>query len=172
VIQKLSVSLAVAIVAGAVAVHALDRTAPTPVTSLKVLVVLSLVYAGDRDNRVTLRMGVALLLAALETGATRACKGSGNGLIAGPRRRPGRKPSSFETWLSCTGRRTAVMRAPARSSRGYCECEHGPRSVLMETSRQLAPLKIETRQVLPQSVGVIGDLSPFAGTIEQQTAGS
>jgi hypothetical protein len=75
VIQKLSVSLAVAIVAGAIAVRAQDRAAPTPVTSLKVLVVLSrydgekklasmpytlLVYAGDRDNRVTLRMGVAL----------------------------------------------------------------------------------------------------------------
>jgi len=41
----------------------------------------------------------------------------------------------------------------------------------METFLQLAPLKIETRQVRPQSVSVIGDLLPFAGTIEQQAAG-
>ena len=55
--------------------HAQERAAPTPVTALKVQVVLSrydgekklasmpytlLVNAGDRDNRVTLRMGVAL----------------------------------------------------------------------------------------------------------------
>jgi hypothetical protein len=45
------------------------------------------------------------------------------------------------------------------------------RSVLMETFLQLAPLKIEMRQVLPQSVGVIGDLFPFAGTIEQPSGG-
>jgi hypothetical protein len=67
--------VAVAIVAGAGAAQAQERTPPTPVTSLKVQVVLSrydgdrklasmpytmLVNAGDRDNRVTLRMGVAL----------------------------------------------------------------------------------------------------------------
>src|SRR4029077_494502 len=60
-------------VAGAIAAQAQDRNAP--VTSLKVQVVLSrydgerklasmpytlMVNAGDRDNRVTLRMGVAL----------------------------------------------------------------------------------------------------------------
>jgi hypothetical protein len=70
-----SMSIAAAIVAGTIAAHAQDRAAPAPVTSLKVQVVLSrydgekklasmpytlLVYAGDRDNRVTLRMGVAL----------------------------------------------------------------------------------------------------------------
>ena len=74
-IRNLSMSVAVAMVAGAVAGHAQDRAAPTPVTPLKVQVVLSrydgekklasmpytlLVNAGDRDNRVTLRMGVAL----------------------------------------------------------------------------------------------------------------
>ena len=74
-IRNLSMSVAVAMVAGAVAAHAQDRAAPTPVTPLKVQVVLSrydgerklasmpytlLVNAGDRDNRVTLRMGVAL----------------------------------------------------------------------------------------------------------------
>jgi hypothetical protein len=75
VIRNLSMSVAVALVAGAIAVHAQDRAAPSPVTPLKVQVVLSrydgerklasmpytlLVNAGDRDNRVTLRMGVAL----------------------------------------------------------------------------------------------------------------
>jgi hypothetical protein len=75
VIRNLSMVVAVAIVSGAIVAHAQDSTAPTPVTSLKVLVVLSrydgerklasmpytlLVNAGDRDNRVTLRMGVAL----------------------------------------------------------------------------------------------------------------
>ena len=74
-IRTLSISVAVAIVSGAIAAHAQDRTAPTAVTPLKVLVVLSrydgerklasmpytlLVNAGDRDNRATLRMGVAL----------------------------------------------------------------------------------------------------------------
>ena len=47
-----------------------------------------------------------------------------------------------------------------------------PQSVVTETILQLAPLKIETCQVLPQSVSVIGDLFPFAGTIEQHAAGS
>ena len=74
-IRNLPMAVAVAIVSGAIAVHTQDRTAPTAVTSLKVQVVLSrydgerklasmpytlLVNAGDRDNRVTLRMGVAL----------------------------------------------------------------------------------------------------------------
>jgi hypothetical protein len=49
--------------------------------------------------------------------------------------------------------------------------EHGHRSVQTETFPQFAPLKVETRPVLPQSVGVIGDLFPFAGTIEEETAG-
>jgi hypothetical protein len=68
-------SFAVAIVATAITADAQERPAPTPVTPLKVQVVLSrydgekklasmpytfLVYAGDRDNRVTLRMGVGL----------------------------------------------------------------------------------------------------------------
>jgi hypothetical protein len=75
VIRNLSMAVAAAIVSGAIAAHAQDLTAPTTVTSLKVQVVLSrydgerklasmpytlLVNAGDRDNRVTLRMGVAL----------------------------------------------------------------------------------------------------------------
>jgi len=75
VIRNLSTSVVVAIVAGTINAHAQERTAPTPVTALKVQVVLSrydgekklasmpytlLVNAGDRDNRVTLRMGVAL----------------------------------------------------------------------------------------------------------------
>ena len=73
--RNFSVSVAVLMAAGAMAAHAQDRTPPAPVTSLKVQVVLSrydgdrklasmpytlLVNAGDRDNRVTLRMGVAL----------------------------------------------------------------------------------------------------------------
>jgi hypothetical protein len=73
VIQALSLSIAAALVAGSIAAQAQDR--PAPATPLKVQVVLSrydgekklasipytlLVYAGDRDNRVTLRMGVAL----------------------------------------------------------------------------------------------------------------
>ena len=74
-IRNLSMSVGVAVVAGAIAAHAQDRPAPVHVTPLKVQVVLSrydgerklasmpytlLVNAGDRDNRVTLRMGVAL----------------------------------------------------------------------------------------------------------------
>ena len=74
-IRYLTMPVAVAIVAGTIGAHAQDRTAAAPVTSLKVQVVLSrydgekklasmpytmLVNAGDRDNRVTLRMGVAL----------------------------------------------------------------------------------------------------------------
>jgi hypothetical protein len=66
---------ALLLVATPFAAEAQERTAPTPVTPLKVQVVLSrydgdkklasmpytlLVNAGDRDNRVTLRMGVAL----------------------------------------------------------------------------------------------------------------
>jgi hypothetical protein len=75
VTRSLSLSLAAAIAAAAIPAHAQDRTAPTPVTPLKVQIVLSrydgekklesmpytlLVNAGDRDNRVTLRMGVSL----------------------------------------------------------------------------------------------------------------
>jgi len=75
VIRNLSLSVGAAVVAGAIAAHAQDRPAPVQVTPLKVQVVLSrydgerklasmpytlLVNAGDRDNRVTLRMGVAL----------------------------------------------------------------------------------------------------------------
>ena len=68
--------LAVALVAGALPADGQERApAPAPVTPLKVQVVLSrydgekklssmpytlLVNAGDRDNRVTLRMGVSL----------------------------------------------------------------------------------------------------------------
>jgi hypothetical protein len=74
-IRRLPMSVAVAIVAAAITAHAQDRPGPTAVTALKVQVVLSrydgekklssmpytlLVNAGDRDNRVTLRMGVAL----------------------------------------------------------------------------------------------------------------
>lgn len=74
-IRNPSVFVAVAIVTGAMSAYAQERPTPTPVTALKVQVVLSrydgdrklasmpytlLVNAGDRDNRVTLRMGVAL----------------------------------------------------------------------------------------------------------------
>jgi hypothetical protein len=63
---------------GAVAVRAQEKPAPSPTATLKVLVVLSrydgdrrlssmpytlLVNAGDQNNRVTLRMGVALPIA-------------------------------------------------------------------------------------------------------------
>ena len=70
------------IVAGAGLARAQDRAAPVTVTPLKVQVVLSrydgekklasmpytlMVNAGDRDNRVTLRMGVALPVAEVGT---------------------------------------------------------------------------------------------------------
>jgi len=75
VIRNLSLSIGAVVVAGAIAAHAQDRPATVQVTPLKVQVVLSrydgerklasmpytlLVNAGDRDNRVTLRMDVAL----------------------------------------------------------------------------------------------------------------
>jgi hypothetical protein len=78
VIRKLLISVAVAITAAAIPADAQER--PAPVTALKVQVVLSryegekklasmpytfLVYAGDRDNRVTLRMGVGLPVTAV-----------------------------------------------------------------------------------------------------------
>lgn len=73
-IRKVSSAVALMIVVAAVA-RAQDRTAPVSATPLKVQVVLSrydgdrklasmpytlMVNAGDRDNRATLRMGVAL----------------------------------------------------------------------------------------------------------------
>ena len=73
-IQHFAVAAAVA-TAGVVSTSAQDRSVPATATPLKVQVVLSrydgekklaslpytlLVNAGDRDNRVTLRMGVAL----------------------------------------------------------------------------------------------------------------
>jgi hypothetical protein len=75
VIRSLTAAVVIAMTAGVGAAHAQERAETSPVTPLKVLVVVSrydgekkmasmpytlLVNAGDRDNRVTLRMGVSL----------------------------------------------------------------------------------------------------------------